>query len=51
MAAVNFKTKLLKKFLETGSFTDEPHSGRPSIPEEIQEVIIVKVHASPKRMS
>jgi hypothetical protein len=42
-------TKLLRKFMETDSVIDEPSSGRPSIPEEIQEVVIAKVHASPKK--
>jgi transposase len=40
--------RLLKKFQATGSVTDKPQAGRPSIANGFQEVIISKVHASPK---
>lgn len=41
--------RLLKKFQATASFTDKPHAGCPGVANDVQEVIIAKVHASPKK--
>ncbi|CAI9724820.1 Hypothetical predicted protein [Octopus vulgaris] len=41
--------KLIKKFKETGSVLDKPHSGRPNTSDETKEAVMAKVSASPKK--
>ena len=41
--------KVIRKFKEAGSIMDKPRSGRLSISIETKEIIMAKIHASPKK--
>ena len=40
---------MIKKLKETSSILDKPLSGRPSVSIETKEIVIAKIHASPKK--
>lgn len=50
-SSIGFSTvaKVIRKFKKTGSILDKPRSGRPSVSIEMKEIVMAKIHASPKK--
>ena len=50
-SSISFSTvaKMTRKFKETDSILDKPRFGRPSVSIETKEIVMAKIHASPKK--